>query len=78
MEPRELLAADLASLADAAAAAVARADLTGQTPDVVAARAAAVQLARPDLRAHAVARALGIARAHCSGLRPGRSGPGGP
>ncbi len=59
VDPRDLDQVDLPYLADAAAAAVGRRDLRGRSADVVAARAAAVQLAQPDFRVAAVADALG-------------------
>lgn len=54
-EPRELDAADPGVLAEAAAAAIGAVELRGRRPEVVAARAAAVQLACPGFRTAAVA-----------------------
>ncbi len=58
LEPRELAAADLSALADAAAAAVALPGLSGPRRLVVHARAAAVQLACPGFRTRAIAETL--------------------
>ncbi len=59
VDPHELDQVALPCLGEAVAAAVGRPDPRGRTPDVVAARAAGVQLARLDFRAPAVADALG-------------------
>jgi len=61
VEPRELQGAELRHLADAAAAAIALPELRGRASQVVAARAAAVQLARAAFRSPAVAEALDLA-----------------
>lgn len=62
VDPDELDEVDLACLADAGAAAIGRPSLDGRTSLVVTARAAAVQLARPDFPERSVAKALGCCR----------------
>jgi len=60
VEPRDLDDSNIRCLADAAAASIARPSLCGRTQDVVAARAAAIQLARRDFRTRSIADALGV------------------